>query len=167
MLVFCGFGLGIMAKITRGIIEAQLASAMVQFQREQHGRGPTDVRVHILGDMALVRSSGIFTATETHLSASEEGRRLIKSARQELRSIIRTDLEALVSKITGCRALRSYGDVDVNVAEQMEVYVLEADLEKRLLRQELDGLTGLGSGGGEGRDKREKIDPGSVSRDPT
>ena len=132
-----------MAKVTRGTIEAQVANAVVQFQREQHGRGPADVRVYLIGDLVLVRSTGIFTATESHLSASDEGRRLIKSARQELRAIVRPDLEALVGRMTACNVVRSYGDVDVGAAEQMEVFVLDADLEKRLLRQDLDALNVL------------------------
>jgi uncharacterized protein YbcI len=77
---------------------------------------------------------GIFTPIEAHLYASEEGRRLIKSARQELRSINHADIENLLAGIVGCRVLRSFYDVDVEAAEQMEVYVLEASLEKQLLR---------------------------------
>ena len=142
MLAFCFVGQGSVGKVTRGTIEAQVANAVVQFQREQHGRGPSDVRVTLVGDLVLVRSTGIFTTTESHLVASEEGRRLIISARRELRAIVRTDLEALVGKMAGCRVLRSYGDVDIEAAEQMEVFVLETDLEKRLLRQDLDAVTG-------------------------
>jgi uncharacterized protein YbcI len=131
-------------KVTRGTIEAQVANAVVQFQREQHGRGPSDVRVTLVGDLVLVRSAGIFTATESHLIATEVGRRLIKSARQELRAIVRNDLESLIARMTGCQVIRSYGDVDVGAAEQMEVFVLDTDLEKRLLRQDLDVLNGFG-----------------------
>jgi uncharacterized protein YbcI len=133
------------SRLTRGTIEAQVANAIVQFQREQQGRGPADVRVHLIGDLILVRCTGIFTLTETRLAVSEEGRRLIKSARQELRVITRADQENLIAGIVDCNVIRSYGDVDVEAAEQMEVFVLEADLEKRLLRQELDALSGLNS----------------------
>ena len=42
-----------------------------------------------------------------------------------------------------CKVVRSYCDVDVMAAEQMEVYVLDTDVEKRLLRQDLDHLSGL------------------------
>jgi uncharacterized protein YbcI len=132
-----------MSRLTRGTIEAQVANAIVQFQREQQGRGPTDARVHLIGDLILVRCTGIFTLTETRLAVSEEGRRLIKSARQELRAITRTDQENLIADIVGCKVIRSYGDVDVEATEQMEVFVLETDLEKRLLRQELNALSGL------------------------
>ena len=132
-----------MNRQTKGTIEAELANAIVRFQREQHGRGPADLRAHILGDLVLIRSSGIFTQTETRLLASEEGRRLIRSARQELRAISAAEEEEIVSTIVGVRVLRSYSDVNVDAAEQVEVYVLDLDLEKRLLRQDLDRLSGL------------------------
>jgi uncharacterized protein YbcI len=132
-----------MNRPTKGFIEAEVANAVVRFQREQQGRGPADVRAHLVGDLVLVRCTGIFTQTEAHLAVTEEGRRLIKSARQELRSIHHLDLEGIIAEIVGCPVLRSYSDVNVEVAEQMEVFVLEADLEKRLLRQDLDRLSGV------------------------
>jgi len=123
-----------MERITKGSIESEVASAVVRFQREQQGRGATEVRAHLLGDMVVVRCGGIFTPTEAHLSATEEGRRLIKSARQELRSINRSEIEAIVARIVGIDVSRSYYDVDVDAAEQVEIYMLAADIEKRLLR---------------------------------
>jgi uncharacterized protein YbcI len=117
---------------TRGTIEAEAANAVVKFQREQQGRGPADVRAHLVGELLLVRSTGIFTQTESRLAATEEGRRLIKSARQELRGINHGEVETIIAEIVGCRVVRSYYDVDVDAAEQVEVYVLEADVEKRL-----------------------------------
>ena len=108
---------------TKGELEAELASATVKFHREQQGRGPVDVRAHLMGDLVLVRSRGIFTPTEAHLSASVEGRRLIKSARVELRSINHGEIEAIVSDIVGSPVVRSYYDLDVEAAEQVEVYI--------------------------------------------
>ena len=130
----------IVSRPTKGTIEAEVANAVVRFQREQQGRGPNEVRAHLIGDLVLVRCGGIFTPTEARLAASEEGRRLIKSARQELRAIVRHEIEAIVGGITACKVVRSYADVDVEAAEMVEVYVLESDLEKRLLRQDLDRL---------------------------
>ncbi len=116
---------------------------MVRFQREQQGRGATDVRAHLLGDLIVVRCGGIFTPTEARLAVSEEGRRLIKSARQELRSINRAEIEEVIARIAGCSVVRSYYDLEVDVAEQMEVYILSVDIEKRLLRQDVDRLSGM------------------------
>ncbi|MBC8104063.1 MAG: DUF2294 domain-containing protein [Cytophagales bacterium] len=129
---------------TKGSIEAEVANAIVRFQREQQGRGAADVRASLVGDMVVVRSGGIFTPTEAHLAVSDEGRRLIKSARQELRSIHRGEIEGIVSKLVDCTILRSYYDLDVDAAEQVEVYMLTQDVEKRLLRQDLDQLNRVG-----------------------
>ncbi|MBV9471201.1 MAG: DUF2294 domain-containing protein [Abitibacteriaceae bacterium] len=123
-----------MNQLTKGSIEADIANAVVRFQREQQGRGPADVRAHLLGEMVLVRCKGIFTATEERLAASEEGRRLVRSARQELRSINHSEIEEIIGQIAGCTVVRSFYDVDVQAGEQVEIYVLDADVEKRLLR---------------------------------
>ena len=122
-------------------MEAEVANAVVRFQREQQGRGPTEVRAHLLGDLMLVRSNGIFTPTESRLAVSDEGRRLIRSARQELRAISHLEIEQIIADILGARILRSYFDIHVDEAEQIEVYVLEADIEKRLLRPDTDRLS--------------------------
>lgn len=120
-------------KKTKGELEAEVASATVKFQREQQGRGPTDVRAHLVGELLLVRSSGIFTPTEAHLAASDEGRKLIKSARVELRSINHGEIEAILSDLVGSPVVRSYYDLSVEEAEQVEVYIFAENVEKRVL----------------------------------
>jgi uncharacterized protein YbcI len=111
---------------TRGEVEASIAGAVVRFQREQQGRGPVDVRAHVLGDLVVVRCTGIFTPTEARLAGTKAGCCLIRSARQELRAIHQIEIEQVVSALAGSRVLRSYCDVDVKAAEQIEVYVLES-----------------------------------------
>jgi uncharacterized protein YbcI len=87
---------------------------------------------YVVGDMVLVRSSGCYTGTEQRLAATEEGRKLVKSARRELRSLNRRQVESLVAEIVGVLVLRSFWDLDVRVGEQVEVYVLEQDLTEKI-----------------------------------
>ena len=124
-------------------MEAEIAAATVRTQREQIGRGATDVRAYIVGEMAIVRCTGILTPAEAHLIATEEGCKLVQQSRTELRRIICTEMEAMIAGIVGCRVLRSYGDVNAEAGELVEVYILETDLEKRLLRQDLNRLNSL------------------------
>lgn len=121
---------------TKESIEAEVANAVVRFQREQQGRGATQVRAHLQGDMVVVRCGGIFTPTEARLVTSEEGRRLIRSSRQELRSINGSEIEAVIAGLVGCAVVRSYYDISVDAAEQIEVYILSEDVERRLVRKE-------------------------------
>ncbi len=133
-----------MERMTKGSIEAEIANAVVRFQREQQGRGATEVRAFLLGDMVVVRCGGIFTPIEARLAATEEGKRLIQSARRELRAINRTEIEGIVAGIVNASVARSYYDVNTDAAEQIEVYMLSVDVEKRLLRQDVDRLTQQG-----------------------
>jgi uncharacterized protein YbcI len=116
--------------MTLGALEAEIANAVTRFHREQQGRGPQDVRAFVVGEMVLVRSSGIFTLTESKLCASDDGRKLILSARRELHSINHQEIELIVARLCACPVLRSYYDVNVEAAEQVEVYILGCNLEK-------------------------------------
>lgn len=118
---------------TKGELESEAASVTVKFHREQQGRGPTDVRATLVGELLLVRSSGIFTPTEAHLAVTDEGRKLIRSARIELRSINHGEIEAILTDLFGVLVVRSYYDINVEAAEQVEVYIFAENIEKRLL----------------------------------
>lgn len=133
---------------TRGVIESEIASAVVRFQREQHGRGAAEVRAHVIGDLVLVRCNDIFTPAEARLAATEEGRKLIRKAREELWAINHSRIEDLVHEISGCRVVRSYSCVDVEASELVEVYVLEHDIGKCLPHRTLQraGSRAPGSG---------------------
>ncbi len=120
-----------MSYSTKGTLEAEIASAVTRFHREQQGRGPGEVRAFVVGDMILVRCTSIFTPVEAKLCASDEGRKLIKSARQELRSINHEEIEEIIAALVECAVLRSHCDLSVEAAEQVEVYVLSQNVEKQ------------------------------------
>ncbi len=67
--------------------QREIATAGTRFHREQHGKGPTEVRAHIIGDLIIVRCRGALTPTEVKLSRTDAGCKLLKSARQELLAI--------------------------------------------------------------------------------
>ena len=115
---------------SKGAFEAEVATAVTRFHREQQGRGPGEVRAHLVGDMVLVRCTAILTSVEEKLCASDGGRKLIKSARQELRSINHLEIEEVIAGLAGCPVLRSHCDLSVEAAEQVEVYVLAQNVEK-------------------------------------
>ena len=79
----------------------------------------------MLEDMVVVRCQDVFTPTEQELVETEEGRKLVQSARREQRALTRREAEASVAKASGRRVLRSFYDLDVRVGEQVEIYVFE------------------------------------------
>ncbi|HWD41970.1 MAG TPA: DUF2294 domain-containing protein [Fimbriimonas sp.] len=105
--------------------EQELAELISRFHREQQGHQPATCTAHVLAEMAIVRSTGVFTPTEQTLSGSTEGRKLIQSARREQRALTRRDVESQVAKLLNRRIVRSYYDLDVRDGEQIEVYIFE------------------------------------------
>lgn len=113
------------AERTRDGLEAELSKLISRFHEDQHGCKADYTVAHLIDDMVLIRSSGCFTPTEQRLSETEDGRKLVKSARRELRSLNRRQVEGQVAQLIGVKVLRSFWDLDVRVGEQVEVYILE------------------------------------------
>jgi uncharacterized protein YbcI len=118
--------------ISKESLQLEIANAATRYHREQQGRAPGRINVTVSGNLVVVLTSDIYTPNEEQLRTSEEGRKLIKSARRELRSLTRESAHAAIASVCGCPVLRSYWDLDVRVGEQLEAYVLGEDLEKRI-----------------------------------
>ena len=93
---------------TQGEIESAICEGISRFEQEYMGRGPKDIRAHLIGDLLVVRLQGVLTAAEQHLVQTlpaEKGRDLLKQVRSQLIEIARPTLEALVQDIAGIKAL--------------------------------------------------------------
>src|SRR5437868_12702121 len=91
---------------TTGEIEAGICEGMTRFEQEYMGRGPKDIRAHLLGDLLVVRLQGVLTAAEQHLVKSlppEKGRDLLKQVRTQLIETARPVLERMVEAATGVK----------------------------------------------------------------
>ena len=67
---------------TQGEIEAAVCEGVSLFEQEYMGRGPKDIRTHLLGDLLVVRLRGVLTAAEQHLVKAlppEKGRDLAEA----------------------------------------------------------------------------------------
>jgi len=113
-------------------LQLEIANAASRYHREQQGKSPGRINVSVSGNLVVILSNEVYTPTEEHLSGTEEGRQLIKSARRELRSLTRDRAHDEIARVCGCPVLRSYWDLDNRVGEQLEAYVLAEDVEKRM-----------------------------------
>jgi uncharacterized protein YbcI len=98
---------------TKGQVEAEMSEAIVKFETEYMGRGPTETKTHIIDDMVLVRLKGIMTQAEYQLAGSDESTRnrdLIKEVRPELLEKGRPLLEAVVNDLTGRKTVSLHTD---------------------------------------------------------
>ena len=120
-----------MAEPTRGEVEAALANAITQFEKEQMGRGPVETRVYIIEDMILVRLRGVLTPAEIQLAQNSDGHALIKQLRRQLLEGSRPLLEEIVRQTTGSRLVSLHTDISVKTSERVIVFTLTQNLEER------------------------------------
>jgi len=120
---------------TKGEIEAEISDAMVRFEIDHMGRGPTEARTYVIEDMVLVRLKGVLTPAEKQLTKSTEGVELIKKMRSTLIENARPILFQVVNDITGAKVLSLHTDISTVAGERVIVFVLDRDLEKELPRK--------------------------------
>ena len=113
---------------TVGQMEADISHAIVTFEKQHMGRGPTEIRTHILGDLVIVRLQGILTPAEHDLARTGDllrGTLLIKSYRTELLEKARKHLDAIIESITGEKVLSLHTDISTTVGERLIIFTLE------------------------------------------
>ena len=112
---------------TQGEIEAAVCKGMSHFEQEYMGRGPKDIRAHLIGDLLVVRLQGVLTAAEQHLVKTlpvEKGRDLLKQVRSQLIEVARAKMDALVADITGSKPLSLHHDISTLTGEEIVVFTL-------------------------------------------
>jgi uncharacterized protein YbcI len=113
---------------TRGQLEAEICEAMVRFEKDYMGRGPTDARAYLIEDMVIVRLKGVLTPAEKQLVSGahvDRGRQLVKSMRSELVEGARTLLDAVIKSITGRTVVTLHTDISTSQNERMILFVLD------------------------------------------
>ena len=112
---------------TQGEIEAAISEGIGRFEQEYMGRGPKDIRTHLIGDLLVVRLQGVLTAAEQHLVGSlpgEKGRDLLKQVRTQLVETARSVMEAMVQKVTGVQVLSLHHDISTVTGEEILIFTL-------------------------------------------
>ena len=112
---------------TQGEIEAAICEGISHFEQEYMGRGPKDIRAHLIDDILLVRLQGVLTAAEQHLVKSlpaEKGRDLLKQVRTHLLETARPLMEAMVQEITGIKVMSMHHDISTVTGEEVVLFTL-------------------------------------------
>src|SRR5687767_8937380 len=112
---------------TQGEIEAAICEGVSHFEQNYMGRGPKDIRAHLIGDLLLVRLRGVLTAAEQQLVKSlpaEKGRDLLKQVRTHLVETARPVMEAMVEEVTGVKVVSLHHDVSTRTGEEVMLFTL-------------------------------------------
>jgi uncharacterized protein YbcI len=123
---------------TKGEIEAAICSGISRFEQDYMGRGPKKIQAHLLGDLLLVRLTGVLTPAEQQLAKAtftERGRDLVKQSRSCLIATARPLLEVLVHEITGVKILSVHHDVSTVTGEEVVLFTLASEPHSREIKK--------------------------------
>lgn len=119
---------------TLGEIEAAVCAGMSRFHQEYMGRGPKDIRAHVIGDLLVVRLQGVLTASEQHLVESlptEKGRNLLKQVRTHLIETARPVMEAVIQESVGVKVVSLHHDISTRTGEEVVLFTLAESRDYR------------------------------------
>jgi uncharacterized protein YbcI len=123
---------------TQGEIEAAICQGMSRFEQEYMGRGPKDIRAHLIDDLIVIRLEGVLTAAEQHLVKSlpaEKGRDLLKQVRTHLLETARPLMEAMIREITGIKVVSLHHDISTMTGEEMVIFTLAGSPQVREVKK--------------------------------
>jgi uncharacterized protein YbcI len=112
---------------TQGEIEAAICEGIARFEQEFMGRGPKDVRAHLIGNLLVVRLQGVLTAAEQHLVKTlpaEKGRDLLKQVRTHLIETARPLVEAMIHQATDATVVSLHHDISTVTGEEVVLFTL-------------------------------------------
>ena len=112
---------------TPGEIEAAICERMAQFEQEYMGRGPKEIRAHLIGDLLVIRLHGVLTAAEQHLVKALEpakGRDLLKQVRTHLTETARPAMEKMITEVTGVPVVSLHHDISTITGEGVVLFTL-------------------------------------------
>lgn len=106
-----------------------IRQAVIKFEQDFMGRGPTDVKAFIIRDMVVVRLKGVLTQAERQLVKNADGVEMVKRMRQNLMAQGKDNLCGEIAGITGVKVTGLFTDIDTQVGERVMVFTLDHDLE--------------------------------------
>lgn len=112
---------------TQGEIERAICEGMARFEQEHMGRGPKDIRAHLINDLVVVRLQGVLTAAEQHLVRTlptDKGRDLLKQVRTQLVETARPIMQKMVQDVTGVEVLSLHHDISTVTGEEIVLFTL-------------------------------------------
>lgn len=109
-------------------IEVAIRNAIIKFEQEFMGRGPSDVKAFIIKDLILVRLKGVLTPAERQLAKNIEGIEMVKRMRQNLINQGKEKLNEEIEALVHCKVTGLFTDIDTQIGERVIVFTLDQSL---------------------------------------
>jgi uncharacterized protein YbcI len=110
-----------------GPLTMTLANAVVRLMRQYTGRGPTQARAEITGDLCTIVLVDMLTKAEQKLARDGQAE-LVLDMRRQFQLTMRDDLIAAVEGVLGRKVVAFMSDNHLDPDVAIEVFVLEPAL---------------------------------------
>jgi uncharacterized protein YbcI len=101
-----------------------------KMRKEIYGKGPERIFTHFVDNMAITTMYGILTPTEKFIAQSQEGKKVIHSARTEMiRDIYRQKMPEGIEEIIGSKLLHLFSDAKIEEDMAVSVFIFEKTIE--------------------------------------
>lgn len=114
-----------MAGKSIGQTEAAISEAIIKFEREYMGRGPTKTRTYLLEDLVVIRLEGVLTPAEQQLAKDSQGVKLLKEVRSNLIEGAREALKKIIHDISGRAVVSMHSDISAKTGERIIIFTLK------------------------------------------
>ncbi|MBS4029950.1 MAG: DUF2294 domain-containing protein [Clostridiales bacterium] len=112
---------------SKGQMEDEITKAIIHWEKEYKGRGPTEAKTDILRNMVIVNLKGILAPAECYLAQNKDGMALIKKLRQQLVERGRPELEGIINRVTSANVISLHTDISTKTGERIFVFVLDKE----------------------------------------
>jgi uncharacterized protein YbcI len=122
---------------TQGEIEAEVCSVIRAYAIEFFGRGPSDVRAHLIHDLLLVRLEGALTVAEKKLVTLDNagGSLLIKKVRCQMVELAQVKLKIAIEDCTTVGVCSLHHDISADTGDEIFVFTLSHPPITRALKR--------------------------------
>jgi uncharacterized protein YbcI len=123
---------------TQGEIEAAICEGTTRLEQEYMGRGPKDIRTHLIGDLLVVRLRGALSVPEQQLAKTlpaDKGRDLLKQVRTQLIETSRPFMETMIQEAVGVKVLSLHHDISTVTGEEVVLFTLDESPDCRQVKK--------------------------------
>lgn len=109
-------------------MEDEITKAMITWEKDYMGRGPTGAKTDILRNMVIVCLKGILTPAERSLAVNKDGSGLVKKWRELLVEQKRSEFEGIIKRVTAANMISMHTDMSVKRGERIYVFITDREL---------------------------------------
>lgn len=115
--------------MSTGKLEDAISKALIRWEKDYMGRGPTEAKTDIIRDMIVISLQGVLSTAEEHLAKDNDGMALVKKLRHLLVEQGRADLEKIIFGLTSAEVVSLHTDISTKTGERIFIFRMNRNFD--------------------------------------